>query len=196
MSEKFLIKIAVKHFLKFGYEGTKLSHIAQEAGMKKQSLYFHFKNKDDLFVQVSLRVVEEEIEFLQSFFAGNLALSLKDMLYALLLEYKSRYLDSANNGFMFLLTFIPPVQLQSSFLDTYHLFLTYFKKLLKQKFLEEPRLRINPEDGPTSFITLLDGLMTQLIFETPKDFDNSLRIFWDIYWNGLIIVNSPRQGDV
>ncbi|MBP2643060.1 MAG: DNA-binding transcriptional repressor AcrR [Firmicutes bacterium] len=186
MSEKNLIKIAVRHFLQFGYEGTKLSHIAQEAGMRKQSLYFHFRNKDDLFLQVNIIIVEEEIEFLQSFFCKNLSLSLEDTLYALLLEYKSRYLDRDNNGFMFLLTFIPPAQLQNSFLQNYHLFLTYFRKLLKSKFLEEPNLRINPDDGPTSFITLLDGLMTQLIFETPKDFDNSLRIFWDIYWNGLI----------
>ncbi|MBP2656878.1 MAG: DNA-binding transcriptional repressor AcrR [Firmicutes bacterium] len=186
MSEHNLIKIAIKQFLQFGYEGTKLAHIAEEAGMKKQSLYFHFKNKDDLLLQVNKTVIEEEINFLQLFFSKNIDLSLKDTLYFLLLDYKRRYLTNDNNGFMFLLTFIPPDSLQNYFLQNYHLFLNHLKNLLQPKFLEEANLRINPDDGPTSFITLLDGLFTQLIFETPKDFDNSLCIFWDIYWNGLI----------
>ena len=108
MSEHNLIKIAIKQFLQFGYEGTKLAHIAEEAGMKKQSLYFHFKNKDDLLLQVNTKVIEEEINFLQLFFSKNIDLSLKDTLYFLLLDYKRRYLTNDNNGFMFLLTFIPP----------------------------------------------------------------------------------------
>ncbi|HWR43733.1 TetR/AcrR family transcriptional regulator [Sporomusa sp.] len=191
MCEHNLIKIAIKHFLKFGYEGTKLSHIAQEAGMKKQSLYFHFKSKDDLLLEVNKTVLEEEIGFLQFFFDKYKELSLKDTLYLLLLDYKQRYLDNDSNGFMFLLTFIPPNLLQNYFSQNYHLFLTHLKKCLQPKFLEEPNLRINPDDGPTSFITLLDGLFTQLFFETPQDFDHSLRIFWDIYWNGLI--NSQKE---
>lgn len=87
---------------------------------------------------------------------------------------------------MFLMAFVPPASLRDYFVQNYHLYLTHFKALLKPKFLEEPNLRINLDDGPTSFITLLDGLFTQLIYETPRDFDNSLRIFWNIYWNGLI----------
>lgn len=195
MSEHNLIKVAIQHFVKFGYEGTKLSHIAQEVGMKKQSLYFHFKNKDDLLLRVNQAAVEGEIDFLQSFFFGNKDLSLKDTLYLLLLEYKGRYLDNENNGFMFLLTFTPPDLLKNYFAQNYHLFLTHFKKCLQPKFLEEPNLRINPDEGPTSFITVLDGLFTQLIFETPKDFDRSLRIFWDIYWHGLIKIKSQQEED-
>lgn len=193
MSEHHLIKIAIRHFLKFGYEGTKLSHIAQEAGMKKQSLYFHFKNKEDLLLQVNRTVVAEEIDFLQLFFSKNGALSLKDTLYLLLLEYKKRYLDNDNNGFMFLLTFIPPDLFQDTFGQNYHVFLTHLKKCLQPKFLAESNLRINPDEGPASFVTLLDGLLTQLIFETPRDFDQSLRIFWDIYWHGLI--KTKREED-
>ena len=186
MCEQNLKKIAVKHFSKFGYEGTKLSHIAQEAGMKKQSLYFHFKNKDDLLLQVNKMILDEEISFLESFFDKNAALSLKDTLYTLLLEYKSRYLANNNTGFMFLLTFIPPAPLQSYFGQNYRLYLNQLKALLRVKFMEESNLRIKLDDGPTSFITLMDGLFTQLIYETPEDFDNSLRIFWDIYWGGLV----------
>lgn len=186
MSEQNLIRIAIQHFLRFGYEGTKLSHIAQEAGMKKQSLYFHFKDKNDLLMQVNRTVIAAEIDFLQVFFSQNQDSLLQDTLYRLLLGYKQRYLDKDNNGFMFLLTFIPPSFLEDYFNQNYYEFIAHLKQCLQPKFTAEPNLRIDPENGPTSFITLWDGLFTQLIFETARDFDHSLRIFWDIYWHGLI----------
>lgn len=186
MGEQNLKKIAVKHFATFGYEGTRLSRIAKEAGMKKQSLYSHFKDKDDLLLKVNEMVLEEEIIFLQSFFQKNASLPLKDTLYTLLIEYKKRYLNNSNKSFMFLMGFAPPFPLRAYFTQNYHLYLTCLKTLLKTKFQEQPHLRIDPDDGPTSFVILLDGVFIQLIFETPKDFDNSLRICWDIYWNGLI----------
>lgn len=40
---------ALKYFTIHGYEGASLSIIAEEVGMKKQSIYSHFKGKDDLF---------------------------------------------------------------------------------------------------------------------------------------------------
>lgn len=43
---------ALKYFTIHGYEGAPLSLIAEEARMKKQSIYAHFKGKDDLFLQV------------------------------------------------------------------------------------------------------------------------------------------------
>lgn len=40
---------ALKYFTLHGYEGASLSLIAEDVGMKKQSIYAHFKGKDDLF---------------------------------------------------------------------------------------------------------------------------------------------------
>jgi AcrR family transcriptional regulator len=40
-------RAALKYFTLHGYEGASLSKIAEEVGLKKQSLYSHFKGKDD-----------------------------------------------------------------------------------------------------------------------------------------------------
>lgn len=42
--------IALSHFAKYGYAGTSLSKVAEEVGIKKPSIYAHYKSKEDLFL--------------------------------------------------------------------------------------------------------------------------------------------------
>lgn len=45
-------------FLRRGYEGTSLRHIADAAGMKAGSLYYHFASKDDLLTDILRRGID------------------------------------------------------------------------------------------------------------------------------------------
>lgn len=44
-----IIQSGIKNFLRYGYEKTSLTMIADEIGIKKPSLYYHFKNKEAIF---------------------------------------------------------------------------------------------------------------------------------------------------
>lgn len=44
-----IIQSGIKNFLRYGYEKTSLTMIADEIGIKKPSLYYHFKNKEEIF---------------------------------------------------------------------------------------------------------------------------------------------------
>ena len=50
-----ILEKAHDHFLAFGYGGTKLRNIAQDAGVTTGAVYHHFTGKDELFVEVCLR---------------------------------------------------------------------------------------------------------------------------------------------
>lgn len=54
MSEKkhHIIEAAMKCFAEKGYRGTSIQHIADALGMAKGSLYFYFKSKEDLLVEI------------------------------------------------------------------------------------------------------------------------------------------------
>lgn len=61
MKSNEIKEAALKYFTIHGYEGASLSLIAEEVGMKKQSIYAHFKGKDDLFLQVLRDAKETEL---------------------------------------------------------------------------------------------------------------------------------------
>ena len=47
--KKRIFEVAVELFLKNGFENTSMDQIADQAGVSKQTVYSHFKNKEDLF---------------------------------------------------------------------------------------------------------------------------------------------------
>ena len=53
-----IIKIALKHFAKTGYENTSLEEIANDLDMTKPAIYYHFKNKRELYNQIFLKYFE------------------------------------------------------------------------------------------------------------------------------------------
>lgn len=58
-------------FARYGYEKTSLSFIAEESGVKKQTIYSHFKSKEDLFRAVAEDVSAQECRYLSNFFAKD-----------------------------------------------------------------------------------------------------------------------------
>lgn len=58
-------------FARYGYEKTSLSFIAEESGVKKQTIYSHFKSKEDLFRTVAANVSAQECLYLSRFFAKD-----------------------------------------------------------------------------------------------------------------------------
>ncbi len=60
MSSTKIKQAALIQFANDGYDGTSLSSIASAVGIKKQSLYTHFANKDELFLTVIQEVLDRE----------------------------------------------------------------------------------------------------------------------------------------
>lgn len=63
--KKQIGKGAMQCFEKFGLDKTTLEDIAQTVGLNKASLYYYYKNKEDIFVETALREGEDYILALQ-----------------------------------------------------------------------------------------------------------------------------------
>ncbi len=57
--DRTLIEAAMDLFADYGYRGTSLSRIARAAGVTKGALYWHFEDKEDFFVKVAERVLDD-----------------------------------------------------------------------------------------------------------------------------------------
>lgn len=67
LKEKIL-DIAFKHFTQYGFARTTLTSIAVALGKRKTSLYYYFKNKEDLFAAIVRLEAENLIDELESVF--------------------------------------------------------------------------------------------------------------------------------
>ena len=59
-------KAAMECFAKYGLEKTTLEDIAKAVGLNKTSLYYYYKNKEDIFIEVALKEGEDFISSLQA----------------------------------------------------------------------------------------------------------------------------------
>lgn len=60
--ERNIILAAAKIFKKYGYQKTTLREIGKAVGMNKASLYYYFKNKEDLFLEVLLHQFSQYLQ--------------------------------------------------------------------------------------------------------------------------------------
>lgn len=101
-----ILQTARKLFLKMGYNGISMRTIASEAGLTTGAVYFHFKNKMDIYRTICLEATELLIARFQEAVAAqekpqNKLISTYDAFitfynenrdyYNLLMEYKSAY---------------------------------------------------------------------------------------------------------
>lgn len=180
-------KAALSNFTEKGYDGASLSDIAQEVGIKKQSIYSHFKNKDKLFLTVMHEVINEERNFLHQFFA-HYKPDLKDYLEDFILEFKERYVNNeeCNMKFVLRMAYMPPVHLREEVIQYFKSYFLELENLLNELFLNTKVFSAKANKATLSFMTLLDGLLVALIYGGIERFNQKFQVSWEIYWNGLL----------
>ncbi|WP_158289624.1 TetR/AcrR family transcriptional regulator [Paenibacillus flagellatus] len=179
-------KAAVGHLLQYGYEGTKLADIADEVGIKKQSMYAHFASKKELVVEIHEEATKQEIAFLTSFFDEHRGTPLRELLDRFVVETKDRYSNNRNVKLMFLMGFMPPEPLQELFITMFDLYSHHLLHLLELAFAHDPTVRTNPKRGALAVHTILEGLSAKLIFGSPDYYMQASEATFSLLWEGLL----------
>jgi AcrR family transcriptional regulator len=179
-------KIAVGHLLQYGYEGTKLADIADEVGIKKQSMYAHFESKKDLVIEIHEEATKQEISFLTTFFTEHKGKPLRKLIDQFVIEMRDRYADSRNVKLMFLMAFMPPEQLQELFITMYELYSHHLLHLLELAFQHDSTIKVNPKEGALAVHTIYEGLTAKLIFGSPDYFIQASETTFSLLWKGLL----------
>ncbi len=72
-----LLLVALSHFAKRGYDGVQVREVAEEAGVSKPTLYYHFISKEGLFRQLCLVSMEATAHRIQAMVKPLLELDLQ-----------------------------------------------------------------------------------------------------------------------
>lgn len=184
MSRDNIKKVAIAHFIEYGYEGTKLSQIAEEVGMRKQSLSYHFSNKLTLFQEVYRDAVEDEIQFIQQYFHLNGNEKIKESLYQFLTEHKERFQNNLNTQLMQRVMFLVPSEVYKDVIQKSCRYTDVLTNTVESFFSRE-KFRLSARECALAFVTLLDGLDILLVYKDDVEYEQLQKITWDIFWEGI-----------
>ncbi|QCJ44178.1 TetR/AcrR family transcriptional regulator [Bacillus sp. S3] len=190
MTSTRIKEVALKHFAQNGYDGTSMAQIADDVGIKKQSIYTHFKGKDELFLQICNEVFARELRFVMEFIEKNTTQPLEDFLFGFLFHYKERNEKNEYSKFWLRLVFFPPAHLYEQVMKFVYEYLDRIEELLvpiMESAMREGRINteIGADRATAAFLGILDGMFVEILYGGPERARKRLESSWDLYWRGL-----------
>lgn len=116
-----ILKIATDLFSELGYKGASVRKIASAVGIRESALYNHFKNKEEIFLEVAKGIFSSPFT-LESNEIRELASRGKPFLQKFTMQYKMLTFDKSNEN-MFRLLMIELLQnkeLREQFMSEFH----------------------------------------------------------------------------
>ncbi|WP_317955289.1 TetR/AcrR family transcriptional regulator [Paenibacillus chitinolyticus] len=190
LKSKEIKDIALKFFTIHGYEGASLSQIAENVGMKKQSLYAHFKGKDDLFLQVLQDAKETEISSKLNYLSKVDTQNPRADLLGYLQLVIDLFQQSEQLKFWLRMSFFPPLHLATAINEEVFDTEQKIQTVLENKFQAWIDAKAITEDTasiPTlAFLGIVDSIMLELAYgNNEKRLNDKLNASWTVFWRGI-----------
>jgi AcrR family transcriptional regulator len=190
MTSNRIKEVALNHFTANGYEGTSMAQIADDVGIKKQSIYAHFKGKDELFLQVCRDVSADELTIVINFIESNRNRAIEQFLLDFIVLYKERYETNDHTKFWLRISFFPPAHLYEQVMKFVYDYLDKLEELLVpilEKAMTEGEINssIGANRATTAFLGVLDGIFVEMLYGGPERLNKRLDASWHLYWRGL-----------
>ncbi|WP_028548884.1 TetR/AcrR family transcriptional regulator [Paenibacillus sp. UNC451MF] len=198
MTSSTIKAAALRHFARNGYEGTPLSDIAKEVGIKTPSLYAHFRSKEDLFLRLFEDLLQEHAARVRQLLTSIIDYSIKEKLFAILQDSCDNYLISEEKiTFLRRAMLFPPTflqeQLQQKFIEIEHMFTAPLHDIFSTG-IQKGLIRDEPvEELLASYLCLMDGCFLQLFYYGRPQFEQRLDGVWRIYWDGIAATPPDRS---
>ena len=190
MSTNQIRRIALNHFALYGYEGASLQQIAEEVGIKKPSIYAHFKGKDDLFLNVVQYAISLEKERILHHFQTQKQKPLERKLKCFLEWLEDEFHTSDVTKCILRVTYFPPLKLKDEVASLVDPFLDDMQRLLTRMFRlahQTERLVIeNPYAAALAYITIVEGSLLELIYGNAQRYKKRVAATWPIFWKGVV----------
>lgn len=191
MRRALILSVTYEKFSEKGYH-TSMSEIAKDSGIKKQTLYNYFENKDELFYEVI------KIETLHFFNVRQQQFRLLDekdtafkleQIFKLLMDY---FNDRSKYRFWRWLLLIDSEQLITKCDELTFKFKKDFFAMLNETFfsgIKNGEIRAQSIDALIhTFVALIHGTLDGLMFyESMITRESFINDVWDTFWNGISI---------
>jgi len=183
---------AMKLFSLHGYDGASMGAIAEQVGLRKASLYSHFKSKNELFLSIVDELVEKNRFQLEQVVQDVASGSTENRLYAIfqhLSYYPLEQGKSVEFDFFRRVLFFPPVDLKLLLIEKIRAYEQQLHfvlvEMLEVGIAEKQLAPLDVDDMLSAFICTADGVMMQIHYESLEQFEKMAKSAWLIFWNGI-----------
>ncbi|MBD3920725.1 TetR/AcrR family transcriptional regulator [Paenibacillus sp. PR3] len=186
---------ALKLFTDYGFEGTSLSDIAKEVGIKTPSIYAHYSSKEQLFLRLVEDVIVEEREKWMTHTDSlrtepTEQLNAKRQLRRLFDFYTDFAGMSIGQAFLKRVMLAPPrgleerlrqhiLQYEEKITDDLH-------KLLRAVSEETGAPPVDLNRQVAVIYALIDGLLVEVQLYDAKTHRQRVEAVWEWLWNGIM----------
>lgn len=188
MRSKEIKNVALAHFSAYGYEGTSLAQIADEVGIKKQSIYSHFKGKDDLFLAVLKETYAIELERERQFLEQQMNQPLAECLYGLLRSYIQRFDSDHRLKFWLRMSFFPPTHLHANVLEYVYQYIDQVNAYYLNRFeqaVEQKEITQEANIANQAFSALVDSICVELVYGGSERTERRIQAAWTVFYDGI-----------
>jgi len=190
LTKNKLKEVAMRLFGEKGYEGTALSEITKEVGVKTPAIYAFFENKEDLFMTVFREAMQSYNTYIQELSEEQKVLSAQESLRGILSRQYEFYQKSPEASKIVLRYVVfPPAFLKETIEEAFLESDAMLTKIIEQfisKGMEEGVIRDQSVQLlADAFLNLMDGLSMQYFYYTSKGiYERKLNHAFEMYWKG------------
>ncbi|WP_339176360.1 TetR/AcrR family transcriptional regulator [Solibacillus sp. FSL R5-0691] len=184
MTKEKIIQAAMLNFSEHGYSGGSLAQIAEEVGIRKQSIYTYFKSKDALYLSISKQAMEAELLFAKEFIAKHHQLPVDKVLLPFLQSFLERFESSTETKFFMRSIFFMPQHLEQQLSEQTYFYLDELERLFTD-YLTEQKLSVTANEAAIGFLALLDSLYVEMLYGGSERCEKRLQAGWTIFHRGI-----------
>ncbi|GAA0356877.1 TetR/AcrR family transcriptional regulator [Bacillus horti] len=191
MHTKEKIKLAgIELFSILGYEATSMSKIAEKVGIKKPSLYAHYKNKEEIFMAVVDQMCVDYVEFTEASLAKSADTEEERLFVAFLDHVLHFYSDETENQFYNRILLYPPSELEEQLTkatnESQERVNAVMENAIKRaKMSGEVDNDLDERDVVFTYFCLLEGIGNTITLYSLTDIERNAKKVWDIFWRGI-----------
>lgn len=186
---------AFARFALQGFEGTSMNEIAMDAGLKKPSVYGHFRNKDELYLSLVMQLIESELAFAASAIRGGK--TLRKQLHTYLKGIRQRYQASHAVQFWMGALVHPPAHLHDQVIMPMHGFMDTLESIIaraiEQSELADNAAGLTCADLARTVMSMIDSLQSELIYGGSAKFRRRLEAVWAVFEAATRLPAGPVQ---
>ena len=181
---------ALTLFARKGYEGTTMNEISASVGIKKASLYAHFKGKEELFFSVYEDLAKEYIDLMARIIKDADSMNVEGKLYYMFGQYINYYINNPERqAFWNQITLFTPADMHDKFFShasNYDLVVQQWIEKTFTQGINQVLIRNGDARKMTAaYRAFREGLLNGMIVSSELKNEENLKLLWEYFWFGI-----------